>query len=257
MEEGRIILQNIQGAEAEARPASAMPYGSPSGAGPDNGSAEKQTGHLLAEASASEETGRELAEEASVEEEGREALLAGLEAILFAMGDSVPIGSLAAALGTGEKEVQEAALQLAEKYSSAESGLVLNRYGDSLQLSTKPQLYDVLIRIAAEPKKPKLTPTLMETLSIIAFRQPVTRMEVEQIRGVNSDFAISRLVSFDLVQEVGRREVPGRPLLFGTTEQFLRSFGIRSVEDLPEPDLSLMEEFREEAEEEVTSKLDV
>jgi segregation and condensation protein B len=82
-------------------------------------------------------------------------------------------------------------------------------------------------------------------------------MEVENIRGVNSDFAINRLVSFDLVREVGRKEVPGRPLLFGTTEQFLRSFGIRSLEDLPEADSSRMEEFREEAEEEVTSRLNI
>ena len=128
---------------------------------------------------------------------------------------------------------------------------------DAVQLSTRPELYEYLIRIASEPKKPRLTPTLMETLSIIAFRQPVTRMEVENIRGVNSDFAINRLVSFDLVREVGRKEVPGRPLLFGTTEQFLRSFGIRSLEDLPEADSSRMEEFREEAEEEVTSRLNI
>lgn len=116
---------------------------------------------------------------------------------------------------------------------------------------------EYLIRIASEPKKPKLTPTLMETLSIIAFRQPVTRMEVENIRGVNSDFAISRLVSFDLVQEVGRKEVPGRPLLFGTTQQFLRSFGISSLEELPQLDVSRMEVFKEEAEEEITSRLNI
>ena len=82
-------------------------------------------------------------------------------------------------------------------------------------------------------------------------------MEVENIRGVNSDFAINRLVSFDLVQEVGRKEVPGRPLLFGTTQQFLRSFGISSVDELPEPDSSHMEVFREEAEEEVSSRLNI
>jgi segregation and condensation protein B len=118
-------------------------------------------------------------------------------------------------------------------------------------------MLDYLIRIASEPKKPRLTPTLMETLSIIAFKQPVTRMEVENIRGVNSDFAINRLISFDLVCEMGRKEVPGRPLLFGTTEQFLRSFGLSSVNDLPEPDTSRMEEFREEAEEEVNTGLNV
>ena len=95
----------------------------------------------------------------------------------------------------------------------------------------------------------------METLSIIAYKQPVTRQEVESIRGVNSDFAINRLVSYDLVREVGRKEAPGRPLLFGTTEQFLRSFGIASLEELPSPDAQAVEEMREEAEAEVDTRL--
>lgn len=186
-----------------------------------------------------------------------ETIEAAIESILFAMGEAVPIGSIAGALGITEEEARRGADALAERCARKESGLALNWYEDAVQLSTKPELYDYLIRIASEPKKPRLTPTLLETLSIIAFRQPVTRMEVENIRGVNSDFAINRLVSFDLVQEVGRKEVPGRPLLFGTTEQFLRSFGIRSVEELPEPDVSQMEIFKEEAEEEISSKLDI
>ena len=186
-----------------------------------------------------------------------ETVQAALEAILFAMGDAVPIDSIARALAISRDRAVQAADALADRCRQAGSGLVLNWYEDAVQLSTRPELYEYLIRIASEPKKPRLTPTLMETLSIIAFRQPVTRMEVENIRGVNSDFAINRLVSFDLVEEVGRKEVPGRPLLFGTTEQFLRSFGIRSLEDLPEADSSRMEEFREEAEEEVTSRLNI
>ena len=97
----------------------------------------------------------------------------------------------------------------------------------------------------------------METLSIIAFKQPVTRAEVESIRGVNSDFAISKLVGFGLVEEKGRKEAPGRPLLFGTTEQFLRSFGISSLEDLPDFGSEQMEEFREEAEKEVDMRLEI
>ena len=186
-----------------------------------------------------------------------DTLAAAMEAILFAMGDAVPVDSIAQALGVSRERALEAADVLSERCRQAGSGVALNWYEDSLQLSTKPELYEYLIRIASEPKKPRLTPTLLETLSIIAFRQPVTRMEVENIRGVNSDFAINRLISFDLVEEVGRKEVPGRPLLFGTTQQFLRSFGIRSVEELPEPDSSRMELFREEAEEEVSTKLNI
>lgn len=185
------------------------------------------------------------------------ALLAALESILFAMGEAVPVAQIADALEIPAERVRELAAVLEDRCRRPDSGLSLNWYEDSIQLSTKPELYEYLIRIASEPKKPKLTPTLMETLSIIAFKQPVTRMEVEKIRGVNSDFAVNRLVAYDLVQEVGRKEVPGRPLLFGTTEQFLRSFGIRSVGELPEPDMSLLESLKEEAEEEVTSRLDI
>lgn len=186
-----------------------------------------------------------------------DTLMAAMEAILFAMGEAVPIESIAQALHIPKEKAIEIAERLSERCWLQSSGVSLNWYEESVQLSTKPELYEYLIRIAAEPKKPKLTPTLLETLSIIAFRQPVTRMEVENIRGVNSDFAINRLVSYDLVEEVGRKEVPGRPLLFGTTQQFLRSFGIRSVEELPEPDSTHMEAFREEAEEEVSSRLDI
>ncbi len=102
-----------------------------------------------------------------------------------------------------------------------------------------------------------LTDTLLETLSIIAFKQPVTRVEVENIRGVNSDHAINRLMEYDLIKEVGRVDAPGRPLLFGTTEQFLRSFGIRSVEELPQVDAVQAEEMKEEAEQEINARLDI
>ncbi len=191
------------------------------------------------------------------QEPSDETLAAAMEAILFAMGDAVSIGMLAQALRITEERAAAIAALLGERCARPESGLVLNRYEDAIQLSTKPELLEYLIRIASEPKKPRLTPTLLETLSIVAFKQPVTRMEVENIRGVNSDFAINRLVSFDLVEEVGRKEVPGRPLLFGTTEQFLRSFGLSSVDELPEPDASRIEEFREEGEEEVSTRLNV
>jgi len=193
----------------------------------------------------------------ALEQADMDILAAALESILFAMGDSVPIAEIARALCVPEERARETADLLAERYRKKDSGLILNWLEDEVQLSTKPEMNEYLIRIASEPKKPKLTPTLMETLSIIAFRQPVTRMEVENIRGVNSDFAISRLVSFDLVQEVGRKEVPGRPLLFGTTQQFLRSFGISSLEELPQLDVSRMEVFKEEAEEEITSRLNI
>ncbi len=183
--------------------------------------------------------------------------MAAIETILFAMGDSVEIGTLAAALEITRDEVLEAVTALEERCREEDSGLAVNRFEDSVQLSSRPEYYEYLVKIAKAPRKQTLTDTLMETLSIIAFKQPVTRAEVENIRGVNSDFAISKLVSFDLVEEVGRKDAPGRPLLFGTTEQFLRSFGISSLSDLPPLETEQMEEFREEAEKEVDSRLDI
>ena len=183
--------------------------------------------------------------------------VAAIETILFAMGDSVEVSTLADALGITREEALDAVSALEERCSAPDSGLMVNRFEDSVQLSSRPEYYEYLVKIAKAPKKQVLTDTLMETLSIIAFKQPVTRAEVENIRGVNSDFAISKLVSFDLVQEVGRKEAPGRPLLFGTTEQFLRSFGISSLTDLPDPGTDRVEEFREEAEKEVDGRLEI
>ena len=182
---------------------------------------------------------------------------AAVETILFAMGDSVEIRDLAAALEVSEEEAREAVNALKERLDSGNSGLAVNWFEDSVQLSSRPEYYEYLVKIAKAPKKQVLTDTLMETLSIIAFKQPVTRAEVENIRGVNSDFAINKLMGFDLVQEVGRKDAPGRPLLFGTTEQFLRSFGISSLNDLPDLATDQVEEFREEAEKEVDGRLEI
>ena len=114
-----------------------------------------------------------------------------------------------------------------------------------------------IIRIAKQPKKRVLTDVLLETLSIIAYKQPVTKAEIEKIRGVSSEHAVSKLVEYNLVQELGRLDAPGRPLLFGTTEEFLRSFGVSSIDELPVLSPVQVEEFKQEAEEEMHVKLDV
>ena len=117
--------------------------------------------------------------------------------------------------------------------------------------------FDSLIRIAAQPKKPTLTDVMLETLSIIAYKQPVTKAEIEKIRGVKCDHAINKLMDYDLVRELGRLDAPGRPILLGTTEEFLRCFGVQGLEDLPEMDPVQLEDFKAEAEEEIQLKLDV
>lgn len=182
-------------------------------------------------------------------------IMAGLEAILFAMGDSVEISVLAEALGVSEEDVIEAAGRLQKRYEEQESGLCLQRFEESYQLSSSPDLYPYIVRAVGRPKKLSLSQAVLETLSIIAYRQPVSRVEIEAIRGVNSDYAVNRLLSYDLICEVGRKEAPGRPLLFGTTEQFLRMFGLSSLDELPVLDAETEEEFQKESEEEVDARL--
>ena len=170
-----------------------------------------------------------------------------IEAILFTMGESVEISRLAAVLETDKKEVKEILEEMQKKYE-AERGITLMQFEDSVQLSTKPQLYEYLIKIAKTPRKMVLTDTVIETLSIIAYKQPVTRLEIERIRGVSCDHAINKLLEYDLITELGRLDAPGRPLLFGTTEQFLRCFGVKSLEELPELTTLQVEEFKQQAE---------
>ena len=94
-------------------------------------------------------------------------------------------------------------------------------------------MYEYLIRVAKQPRKYTLTDVLLETLSIVAYRQPVTKLEIEKIRGVKSDHAMNKLVEYGLIEEAGRLDAPGRPILFGTTEEFLRRFSLQSLEELP------------------------
>ena len=171
-----------------------------------------------------------------------------IEAILFTMGESVEISRLAAVLEADKKEVKEILEEMQKKYEVEERGITLMQFEDSVQLSTKPQLYEYLIKIAKTPRKMVLTDTVIETLSIIAYKQPVTRLEIERIRGVSCDHAINKLLEYDLITELGRLDAPGRPLLFGTTEQFLRCFGVKSLEELPELTTLQVEEFKQQAE---------
>ena len=114
-----------------------------------------------------------------------------------------------------------------------------------------------MIKVAKAPRKYVLSETLLETLSIIAYKQPVTKLEVEKIRGVSCGHAVNRLVEFNLVQELGRLDAPGRPLLFGTTEEFLRTFGVKSLGDLPILAQDQIEDFKKQAEEEAELKVEI
>lgn len=180
-----------------------------------------------------------------------------IEAILFAMGEAVELSCIAKAIQQDNATTRKIVRDMMLDYQKEDRGIHIIELEDSFQLCTKREYYDSLIRIAAQPKKPTLTDVMLETLSIIAYKQPVTKAEIEKIRGVKCDHAINKLMDYDLVRELGRLDAPGRPILLGTTEEFLRCFGVQGLEDLPEMDPVQMEDFKAEAEEEIQLKLDV
>lgn len=184
-------------------------------------------------------------------------IMAIIEAVLFAMGDSVELSKLSHVLEMPEDDIREIIVKMNDKYKKQDRGIYIVELEDSVQLCTKPELYEYLIKVAKAPRKVVLTDTLIETLSIIAYKQPVTRLEVEKIRGVSCDHAINRLIEFNLIQELGRMDAPGRPLLFGTTEEFLRTFGVKSLGDLPMINPEQIDDFKKQAEEEVELKVDI
>ena len=178
-------------------------------------------------------------------------LEAAIEAILFTMGDPVDTMSIAKAIEQDKETTRKLIDGLRIRYDEENRGIRLLELEDSWQLCTKKEYYEVLIRLASQPKKAVLTDVMLETLSIIAYKQPVTKAEIEKIRGVKSDHAVNRLVEYNLVTELGRLDAPGRPILFGTTQEFLRRFGVSSLAELPEVSTVKMEDFKAEAEAEI------
>lgn len=180
-----------------------------------------------------------------------------IEAILFAMSEAVELSRIAKAIQQDNTTTRKIIRDMMLDYQREERGIHIIELENSFQLCTKREYYDSLIRIAAQPKKPTLTDVMLETLSIIAYKQPVTKAEIEKIRGVKCDHAINKLMDYDLIRELGRLDAPGRPILLGTTEEFLRCFGVQGLEELPEMDPVQLEDFKAEAEEEIQLKLDV
>ena len=175
-----------------------------------------------------------------------------IEAVLFTMGNSVELSRLAAAIDQDEETAREAVLRLMKRYETGKKGMQIIALENSYQMCTRSEYYENLIRVACAPKKQVLSEVVLETLSIIAYKQPVTKLEIEKIRGVKSDHAVNKLVEYNLVYEVGRLDAPGRPALFATTEEFLRRFGIGSTQNLPVADPLVTAEIRMEVEEELS-----
>lgn len=174
-----------------------------------------------------------------------------IESVLFAMGDPVDARTFASVLGMSENETKLLIEEMAAQSQAKESGISIIEIDGGYQMCTKAENYEALIKIVSHPRQARLTDVQLETLSIIAYKQPVTKAQIEEIRGVSCDHAVNRLLEAGLIQECGRLDAPGRAIIFGTTREFLRRFGLKDTGDLPHIDTEKLESFKLEAEEEV------
>jgi len=174
-----------------------------------------------------------------------------IEAILFTMGEPVELDRIAAALETDKKRIRRLIEEMADEYARDSRGMQIIEIDGSFQMCTNSKAYEYLIKLVRIPRNYRLTDVQLEVLSIIAYKQPVTKLEIEKIRGVQSDYAVNRLVEAGLVEEAGRLDQPGRPVLFATTAEFLRRFGLRNTRELPDIQTEKLETFKMEAEQEL------
>ena len=158
-----------------------------------------------------------------------------IEAILFVAGEPVNVKEIQRALDVTEDETRQAIDALDSDYSYHRRGITLKRFGQHIQLSTRAEYAPYVERLLQPIQKQSLSQSALETLAVVAYRQPVTRLEIEAVRGVKCDYSVQSLVNKGLIQEVGRKEALGRPILYGTTDKFLSHFGLTSLEELPKP----------------------
>lgn len=160
-------------------------------------------------------------------------LVSAMEAVLFASGDSLPVERLSLIFGVEEDDIYQAGAELAERYRQYNSGICVLRLDNKLQMCSEPRFAPYIIRTLEQRKPPMLSQAALETLSIVAYYQPVTRSYIEKMRGVDSSYSVGLLIDRGLIEPCGRLEAPGRPSLFRTTDVFLRTVGIQSLSELP------------------------
>ncbi len=159
-----------------------------------------------------------------------------IESVLFASGDAVELEKLADIVDVDKRSLREILKKMMDDYNYGRRGIHIVRMEDSYQMCTRGEYFEYVSRLAEPPRKQNLSNAALEVLSIVAYKQPVTRTSIEHIRGVNCDYIVNRLIERNFIEEKGRLDAPGRPILFGTTQHFLRSFGIATLADLPEFD---------------------
>ncbi|RRD93922.1 SMC-Scp complex subunit ScpB [Clostridiales bacterium COT073_COT-073] len=185
-----------------------------------------------------------------------EEVTAIVEALLFSMGEAIALEKLAEVVEIDKSTLKKIMEQMQEKYEQDHRGIRLISLEGAYQLCTKPEYYEYIRRMTNKAKSYELTDVLIETLSIIAYKQPITKTHIEAIRGVKSDHAVNKLIEYGLVEEKGRLDGPGKPIVFGTTEVFLRYFGLSSPEELPVLEDKILEQIQKETENELQMKLE-
>ena len=162
-------------------------------------------------------------------------LFAAIEAMLFVSGEPVALPDMARALEIAPFQLEEALDRMAKRMEDDKRGLKLKRFGEHVQLTTAAEMKPFIEKLLQPVQKQSLSQSALETLAIIAYRQPVTKLEMEQIRGVKCDYSVQSLMNKGLITEVGRRDSVGHPILYGTTDGFLSHFGLRTLSELPPP----------------------
>ena len=156
-----------------------------------------------------------------------------IEAVLFTLSRPVSVTELARACGVENYEAEKETKALIKLLNDEKSSLIIKDIDGKYQMCTSPEVFDNLVRVVSTPKKPELSEVMMETLAIIANKNPSTKVEIEKIRGVKSDFAVNKLIEYGLVEEKGRLNAPGKPILFGPTDEFYRRFGVDKEHRMP------------------------
>ncbi len=163
----------------------------------------------------------------------REELMGALESVLFIAGEPLPKAELTRVFQMNALELNVLLGELESELEQRKRGIRLFTTDDTVQLVSAPEYNEWLVRLLAPPQEKNLSDSMMETLSVIAYRQPVTRADIEAVRGVRCEYAVSQLLKQGFIRELGRKDAVGRPMLFGTTDAFLRRFGLHSLEELP------------------------
>ena len=181
----------------------------------------------------------------------KNSLKSAIESLLFASGEPLSLQDLVNHLEEKSKVIEIIIQEMMEEYENSNRGIKLICIKGSYQLVTKAQNAEYIQKLLKKNKRQSLSQASIESLAIVAYKQPITRIDIDEIRGVKSESAIQRLIERDLIKEIGRLDVPGRPILYGTTEEFLRQFELKDLQGLPSLDLFEQEDFQEnEVEEE-------